>query len=252
MINFFVVSIFPEIIECYTKFGILSKAIKQGFVSVHTVNPRNFYEKVDDTAYGGFPGMVLKPEPIVAAYEHVLSITSQKPFVIKPEPWGKTINQHILNNLKNKKNIIILCGRYEGMDKRIDNIVDLDISIGDFILSSGELVALSIIDGITRLLEGVLSDKESLEQDSFSNKWLGYPVYTRPEEFKGHKIPWVLKTGNHKLIELWSLWERIELTVKLRPDLIPKKITNIEKLFLEAIKTNLSFEEILGWNKKLV
>lgn len=252
MINFFVVSIFPEIIECYTKFGILSKAIKQGSVSVHALNPRNFYEKVDDTAYGGFPGMVLKPEPIVAAYEHVLSIASEKPFVIKPEPWGKTINQRMLNNLKDKKNIIILCGRYEGMDKRVDNIVDLDVSIGDFILSSGELVALSIIDGIARLLEGVLSDKESLEQDSFSNKWLGYPVYTRPEEFKGYKIPWVLKTGNHKLIELWSLWERIELTIRLRPDLIPKKLTSIEELFLKAIKTNLSFEEMLGWNKKLL
>ncbi len=251
MINFFVVSIFPEIIDCYTKFGILSKAIKQGIVKVHTLNPRNFHEKVDDTAYGGFPGMVLKPEPILASYRHILSITKEKPFVIKPEPWGKRIDQNILNYLKNKKNIIILCGRYEGMDKRIDTIVDLDLSVGDFILSSGEIVALSIIDGVSRLLEGVLSDSESLKQDSFSNRWLGYPVYTRPENFEGYRIPWVLKTGNHKLIELWSLWERIELTFKSRPDLIPKDLTELENLFLKAIKSNLSFEEVIQWHKKI-
>ncbi len=250
MINFFVVSIFPEIIECYTKFGVLSKAIKQGIVKVNTVNPRSFYEKVDDTAYGGFPGMVLKPEPIMASYRHILSITEEKPFVIKPEPWGKRIDQSVFNDLKDKKNIIIFCGRYEGMDKRIDQIVDLDVSLGDFVLSSGEIVALTIIDGVSRLLEGVLSDRESLRQDSFSNKWLGYPVYTRPEEFEGHRIPWVLKTGDHKLIELWSLWERIELTLKSRPDLIPKNMSPLEELFLKAIKSNISFEEILLWNKK--
>lgn len=247
MIEFFVVSAFPDIINCYTKFGVLSKAIKQGLVKVSAVNPRDFYEKIDDAAYGGFPGMVLKPEPILASYEHILSITKEKPFVIKPEPWGKTIDQNLLFQLKAKKHIIILCGRYEGMDKRVDSMVDLDVSLGDFILSGGELVALTIIDGVSRLLEGVLSDEESLKQDSFSNRWLGYPVYTRPEDIKSHKIPWVLKTGNHRLINLWSLWERIELTFKKRPDLIPKDLTQTETLFLKAIKSNLSFEEMLMW-----
>ncbi len=251
MIDFYVISIFPQIIECYTNYGVLSKAIKKGVVKVNTVNPRDFHEKVDDIAYGGFPGMVLKPEPIFDAYKYILSKLEEKPLVIKGEPWGKKLNQNLLYQLKDKKNIIILCGRYEGMDERINSIVDLEVSLGDFILSGGEILALSIIDGVSRLLEGVLSDKESINQDSFSNRWLGYPIYTRPEDYEGYKIPWVLKTGNHKLIELWSLWERIKLTLKKRPDLIPADLNDIESLFLKAIKQNLSFEEIIFWKKKL-
>lgn len=251
MINFYIVSIFPQIIECYTSYGILSKAIKKGIVKVEPINPRDFCEKVDDVAYGGFPGMVLKPEPIFKAYHHILSKTKEKPFVIKTEPWGEKLNQTLISELKHHKSIIILCGRYEGMDHRTNKIVDLSISIGDFVLSGGELVALSIVDGVSRLLEGVLSDKQSIAEDSFTNRWLGYPVYTRPEVFEKEPIPWVLKTGNHELINWWSLWERISLTVKKRPDMIPKHLNEIENLFLKAVKLNLAFEEILAWKNKL-
>lgn len=247
MINFYVISIFPEIINTYGKYGILSKAIKQNIVKLNTINPRDFYEKVDDVAYGGFPGMVLKPEPIYEAYKHVLSLTKTKPFVIKPEPWGKKLDQNLVKDIAMHEHILIICGRYEGIDERVNRIVDLEISLGDFILSGGEVVALSIIDAVSRLLEGVLSDENSLKEDSFTNKWLGYPVYTRPECYEGMCVPWVLKTGDHKLIKLWSLYERISLTLKKRPDIIPKHLTDLEYDIITYIECNLSFEEIAFW-----
>ncbi len=251
MINFYVVSIFPEIINIYTKYGILSKAIKQNVVKVNTINPRDFYEKVDDVAYGGFPGMVLKPEPIYEAYAHILYLTGKKPFVIKPEPWGKKIDQSLIRDIAKHENIVILCGRYEGIDERVNRLVDLEVSIGDFILSGGEIVSLSIIDAVSRLLEGVLSDENSLKEDSFTNRWLGYPVYTRPECYEDMCIPWILKTGDHNLIKLWALWERINLTLKKKTSAIPGCVTDIEYDIIKSIELNLSFEEMAFWKKIL-
>ena len=247
-LSFFVLTIFPKIVECYTEYGIVSQAIKKGKLRVEAVDLRSFAPKgqVDDVPYGGFPGMVLKPEPIFEAYEYVVK-KHGRPYVLITEPWGRMINQEYLLKLLKKERVMIICGRYEGVDERVKAIVDEEVSLGDFILSGGELVALSIIDGVARLIPGVLNEPQSLEEDSFSNRWLGYPVYTRPREYKGMKVPEELLSGHHKIIELWKLWHRIENTIKKRPDRVPKDLTDLEKDILNSILSGLSFRE---WLKK--
>ena len=249
MLRFFVATIFPQIIECYTSYGIVHQAIKKGLAEVHPLNLRNFADnprEVDDEPYGGFPGMVLKPEPIFRAYDFVVE-NFGKPYVVIAEPWGERITQNTFRELKEKENIFIICGRYEGVDERVKSIVDKEVSLGDFILSGGELPALVLIDGTVRLLEGVLSEPQSLEEDSFSKRWLGNPVYTRPREYRGMKVPQVLLSGDHKLVELWKLFKKLEQTFKKRPDLIPPEgeLSEIEKLILDSIKNGLSFDDFL-------
>ena len=255
-LRFFVATIFPQIVECYTSYGIVNQAIKKGLAEVHPLNLRNFSDnprEVDDEPYGGVPGMVLKPEPIFRAYDFVVE-NFGKPFVVITEPWGERITQNTFEELKDKQNIFIICGRYEGVDERVKSIVDKEVSLGDFILSGGELPALVLIDGTVRLLEGVLSEPQSLVEDSFSQKWLGYPVYTRPPVYRGMEVPEVLRSGNHKLIELWKLFERIKQTVLKRPDLIPPEsdLSDLEKLMLKYIKEGKTFEEFLRAEEKLL
>ncbi len=243
MIEFHILTIFPEIIECYTRFGIVKQAIKKGLVRVNAVDIRNFAKKgqVDDEAYGGVPGMVLKPEPIFEAFESLA--LKNKPFVLLTEPWGEKITQPLLDELSRKENIVIICGRYEGVDERVKTLVDMEVSLGDFILSGGELVALSVVDGVSRLIEGVLGDPKSLEEDSFSGRWLGYPVYTRPREYKGMSVPEELLSGNHKLIQLWTLWHRIGSTLRKRPNMIPEDLEPLEREILESIRAGKSFRD---------
>jgi tRNA (guanine37-N1)-methyltransferase len=253
-LRFFVATIFPQIVECYCSYGIVAQAIKKGLVEVHPLNLRNFADnprEVDDEPYGGVPGMVLKPEPIFRAYDFVVE-NFGKPFVVITEPWGEPIRQETFEQLKEKENVFIICGRYEGVDERVKSIVDKELSLGDFILSGGELPALVLIDGTTRLVEGVLSEPKSLEEDSFSKGWLGYPVYTRPVEYRGMVVPQVLRSGNHKLVELFNLFERIRLTVSKRPDLVPpeEKLSEVERLILKAVRENLDFETFLERNRK--
>ncbi|HIP86773.1 MAG TPA: tRNA (guanosine(37)-N1)-methyltransferase TrmD [Aquifex sp.] len=255
-LRFFVATIFPQIIDCYTSYGIVGQAIKKGVVEVHPLDLRKFCDnprEVDDTPYGGFPGMVLKPQPFFRIYDYIKT-SYGKPFVVITEPWGERITQKTFRELKEKDNILILCGRYEGVDERVKTWIDKELSLGDFILSGGELPALVLIDGTTRLVEGVLSEPQSLEEDSFSQRWLGYPVYTRPREFKGLKVPEVLLSGNHKLVELWKLYKRIEQTFKKRPDLVPPQgeLSPLEKLILEYVKKGKTFEEFIEENKKLL
>lgn len=245
-LSFFVLTIFPKIIECYTDYGIVRQAIKKGKLKVEAIDLRSFAPKgqVDDVAYGGFPGMVLKPEPIFQAYDYIVE-NYGKPYVLITEPWGRVVDQEFLKELSKKEKIMVICGRYEGVDERVKTIVDEEVSLGDFILSGGELVALTLIDGVSRLLPEVLSEPQSLEEDSFSNRWLGYPVYTRPREYRGMKVPKELLSGHHKVIELWKLWHRIENTLKKRPDRIPKDLTDLEKDVLNSILSGLSFREWL-------
>ena len=256
MLRFFVATIFPQIIDCYTSYGIVSKAIKRGLVEVHALNLRNFADnprEVDDVPYGGFPGMVLKPEPIFRAYDYVVE-NFGKPYTVITEPWGERITQKTFEELKEKEKIFIICGRYEGVDERVKTLVDKELSLGDFILSGGELPALVLIDGTTRLVEGVLSEPQSLKEDSFSKRWLGYPVYTRPPVYRGWEVPKVLRSGNHKLIELWKLFKSIEQTLKKRPDLVPpeEELSELEKLILDYVKKGKTFEEFLEENPKAV
>ncbi len=244
MVQFFVLTIFPRIIECYCDYGIVRQAVRKGKVKVEAVDLRRFAPKgqVDDVPFGGLPGMVLKPEPIFNAYESVVKRCG-KPYVLITEPWGRRIDQNYVRELLGRDKIMIVCGRYEGVDERVKSIVDEEISIGDLILSGGEIVALTLIDAVSRLIPGVLSEPQSLEEDSYQGRWLGYPVYTRPREFRGMKVPGVLLSGNHELIELWKLWHRIENTFKKRPDLIPEDLSQIEREILDNIKKGVSFEE---------
>ncbi|SHK22159.1 tRNA (guanosine(37)-N1)-methyltransferase TrmD [Thermocrinis minervae] len=243
--NFFVFTIFPNIIECYCQYGIVHQAIKKGLVYVEAVDLRKYADKgkVDDEAYGGFPGMVLKPEPIFRAYREVKEKHPDLYFV-SLQPWGRVLKQEVFYELLKRRTIGILCGRYEGVDERVNVLVDEEISLGDYVLAGGELGALILIEGITRLIPGVLSEPKSLEEDSF-RRWLGYPVYTRPAEVEGLKVPEVLLSGNHKVLELWKLWHSIERTYRKRPDLIPKDLTPLEESMLKAIESGLSFEEWL-------
>ncbi len=246
MLRFYVLTIFPCIVECYCDYGIVRQAIKKGKVSVEALDLRGFAPKgkVDDEAYGGVPGMVLKPEPIFRAYEHLLE-RGAKPYVLITEPWGRRIDQGFVRDLLEKEEVLIICGRYEGVDERVKSIVNEEVSLGELVLSGGEIVALAIIDAVSRLVPGVLGEPKSIEEDSYQGRWLGYPVYTRPREFRGMEVPRVLLSGNHKVIELWKLWGRIENTLKKRPDMVPKDLDPLEEDMLRSIRRGISFEEWL-------
>ncbi|MEZ0361771.1 MAG: tRNA (guanosine(37)-N1)-methyltransferase TrmD [Hydrogenobacter sp.] len=241
--KFFVFTLFPQVIQGYAQYGVIKQAIKKGSLELHVVNLREYAikRKVDDEAYGGVPGMVIKPEPVFCAYR---SITQNygKPHTIIPQPWGKRLVQQDFERLSRKESIAIICGRYEGLDERTSVLADEELSLGDFVLSGGEIFALALLEGVARLLPGVLSQPESLLSDSF-RRWMGYPVYTRPPEYEGMKVPDVLLSGNHKLIELWRLWHSIERTLKYRPDLIPDDLTPMEKDIVENIKKGTKFED---------
>lgn len=247
--NIFILTIFPEYFECFKKYGIVNKAIKNNLINIQTVDLRNFttdkHKTVDDVVYGGGPGMLLKPEPIFKAYNHIKNIVG-KPYTIITEPWGRKLNQDVTKELSQQKNLLIICGRYEGVDERVKTLVDEEISIGDYILSGGEPAALVIMDSVIRLLPGALSDKESLEVDSFSDGLLGYPNYTRPADFEGLKVPEVLLSGNHKLINLWRRFQQLKRTYTKRPDLLEKANLSIEdKKMLKYIIEGKDFEDFI-------
>ncbi len=243
--KFFILTIFPQIIQCYAEYGIVRQAIKKGLLELHTVDIRDFAHKrqVDDTAYGGHPGMVIKPEPVFKAYEYVVEKFG-KPYTIIPQPWGRRLTQEDLDRLSALDNLAVICGRYEGLDERASTLADEELSLGDFVLAGGELFALVLLEGVARLLPGVLSEPESLKRDSF-RRWLGAPVYTRPADFREMKVPEVLLSGNHELIRLWELWHSIERTLKLRPDFVPKRLYPLEESMLSAIMKGKSFEKWL-------
>ncbi|MCW4572732.1 tRNA (guanosine(37)-N1)-methyltransferase TrmD [Venenivibrio stagnispumantis] len=235
--KFYIISIFPEFFECFKNVGIVSRAIKSNKVSIEIINPRDFatdkHKTVDDVVYGGGPGMLLKPEPIFKAFDYIKE-KGALPYTLITEPWGKRFNQDYAKFLSEKKEIAIICGRYEGVDERVKTLVDDEISIGDFILSGGEPAAIVIMDAVIRLIPGALSEEESLKVDSFSDGLLGYPNYTRPAEFRGMKVPQILLSGNHKLISLWRRWQQLKRTKEKRPDLLQKaNLSDLDKKMLE-------------------
>ncbi len=251
MKKFHVFTIFPQFFEGFINTGIVSRAVKNDIVQINAVNLRDYatdkHKTVDDVVYGGGPGMLLKPEPIFRAYEEVLKIS--KPYVLITEPWGRKFDQKFAQELSQKDEILIICGRYEGVDERVKNIVDEEVSIGDFVLSGGEPAALVIMDAIIRLIPGVVGDSDSLRADSFSDGLVGYPNYTRPPVFKGMEVPKILRSGNHKLIEVWRRWKQIENSLKKRPELLKKaKLSETDKKILQYIKENRSFDDFLKDN----
>jgi tRNA (guanine37-N1)-methyltransferase len=223
-------------------FSLLKKAQEKGLLSINLHDIRNWAEDkhkmTDDAPYGGGCGMVMKVEPVEKALVAV-KISTENSLVVLMTPQGETFNQTIAAELAGKKQVVIICGRYEGVDERIrEHLADREISIGDYILTGGELSALVLIDAVSRLIPGVLGNEESIVRESFSSGLLEYPQYTRPAEYKGWKVPDVLVSGNHAEIELWRKNESLQRTYKRRPDLLAKtNLSGEEKINLEKIKT---------------
>jgi tRNA (guanine37-N1)-methyltransferase len=245
VIRFDVLSIFPEMLISPLSFSLLKKAQEKGLLTINLHDIRNWTEDkhkmTDDAPYGGGCGMVMKVEPVEKALAAVKSSTDDS-IVVLMTPQGETFNQTIATELAGKKQVVIICGRYEGVDERIrKHLTDREISIGDYILTGGELSALVLIDAVSRLVPGVLGNEESTVSESFSHGLLEYPQYTRPAEYKGWKVPDVVVSGNHAEIELWRKNESLKRTYQRRPDLLakinlsPQDERNLEKIKLEDI-----------------
>ena len=221
-------TLFPEIFNSYFGESIMKRAIEKGIIEVFVYNIRDFsankHKKVDDYPFGGGAGMLMTPQPIYDTYKHRVDTHNiENPRVIYLTPKGKTLKQGIVKGFSKEEDIILLCGHYEGIDQRIiDLIVTDEISIGDYVLTGGELPALILVDAIARLIPGVLNQNESFEDESFENDLLEYPHYTRPREFMGLNVPDVLLSGNHQKIEAWRKEQAIEITKKRRKDLYKK------------------------------
>ena len=220
--KFDILTLFPEMFESI-KQSIIGKAIEKNLIEINLVNIRDFskdkHKKVDDTPYGGGAGMVLRPDVVYDAYQ---SVKSDNTKVIYLSPKGKTLNQEKVKELAKENHIILLCGHYEGIDQRVlDEIVDEEISIGDYVLTGGEIPAMVLIDSVSRYVDGVIT-KESVEEESFSNGLLEYPQYTRPEIFLDKKVPEILLSGHHENIRKWREDEALKITRQNRPDLLKK------------------------------
>ena len=220
--RFDVMTLFPEMIENYCSFSILKRAVESGVISVNTINPRDFtldkHKKVDDTPYGGGAGMVLMAQPYVDAYESIKQ--GENTITVMLSPQGQPLTDSVVNELAKYDQIILMCGHYEGFDERIRDIIKpREISLGDFVLTGGELPALCLIDAVSRKVEGTLGKIESADEDSFSNGLLEYPHYTKPREYRGLKVPEVLLNGNHKEITNFRFEQSLERTKVKRPDL---------------------------------
>lgn len=217
-----ILTLFPKMFEGFLSESIIKRAIEQKKVEINVIDFRKFstdpHKRVDDYPYGGGAGMVLMPEPIFNAIDH---LKKENTIVILCTPQGKLYNQKLAYNLTKEKHLIIICGHYEGFDERIRMLADIEISMGDFVLTGGEIPSMAITDSIVRLLDGVISEDSHLN-DSFNNNLLDYPVYTKPQDFRGMKVPEVLLSGHHKNIEIWRLEEQIKRTKLRRPDLLKK------------------------------
>ena len=223
----YIITPFPDSIKTLIDNNIASQGLKKGHLSIEIVNLRDFttdnYKKIDDEPYGGGSGMVMMCEPLFGAIEYCISKSEKKPKIIFPSPKGKVLNHSLSSNLSTESSLIFICGHYKGVDERvIEKYVDFEISIGDFIISNGELSTMIIFDSIVRLVPGVLNDINSALTDSFVDDLLDAPYFTRPSEIDGLKVPDVLLSGDHKAIEKWRNDKKFELTKERRPDLLEK------------------------------
>lgn len=241
MKSFYVLTLFPEMIDAALSHSIIGRAVNEGIINVEAVNIRDFskdkHRHVDDYPYGGGAGMVMQPQPIYDAYKSIEE-KAGKARVVYMSPQGKRFNQKIAEELSKEESIILLCGHYEGVDERIiEEIVTDEISIGDFVLTGGELAAAAIIDAVSRLVPGVLNKEESHEIESFSDGLLEYPQYTRPPVFMGREVPEVLLSGHHANIDKWRREQSIIRTYQKRPDMLDEAVlTAKERKFLDSIK----------------
>lgn len=241
--NFLFITLFPEQIEQAASHSIIKRATDKGLVNISCINPRDFttdkHRTVDDSPFGGGAGMVLKPEPMVAA---IRKAKEQLPDarVIAMCPGGRTLKQDIVEEYARcGQDLIFVCGHYEGFDERIFNWVDEKLSIGDYVLTGGEMPALIVMDAVARFIPGVLGKMASAEEDSFSTGLLEYPQYTRPVDFEGLVVPEVLRNGNHALINKWRRKQSLKATYLLRPELLPQKMDKEDRKLLAEIKAEL-------------
>jgi len=236
--KFYVLTLFPEMIQNGFQTSITGRAMERGLLSMETVNIRDFsvnkHNRVDDYPYGGGAGMVMQAEPVYLAYQSIVSRMENSPRVLYMTPQGKVFHQQMAEQLSHEKELIFLCGHYEGIDERVlEKIVTDEVSIGDYVLTGGELPALVIMDAISRLLDGVLHNEESAEFDSFSHHLLEYPQYSRPEEWRGEKVPPILLSGHHANVEKWRREQSLIRTKERRPDLLENaELSEKDKIFL--------------------
>ena len=247
--NFHVLTLFPEMIEQGMHTSIIGRAIAGGYLSIDAINIRDYalnkHQKLDDYPYGGGAGMLMQAEPVYLAYESVQKKLGYRPRVVYLTPQGEVFHQTMAKELAKEKDLVFLCGHYEGIDERVlDEIVTDYVSIGDYVLTGGELPAMVMMDSISRMVPGVLSNQESGETESFAENLLEYPQYSRPEEWHGQKVPPVLLSGHHANIEAWRREQSILRTAKRRPDLLKKAdLTNKEWNYVRQLRKQWKEEE---------
>jgi tRNA (guanine37-N1)-methyltransferase len=239
--DFHIITLFPEMFAALN-YGVTGRAIQRTILNIHCINPRDFtddrYHSVDDRPYGGGPGMVMLAPPLQKAIHHAKQQSGNNTKVLYLSPQGRKFDHPAAKHFSAQKNLILLCGRYEGIDERLIEIeVDEEWSIGDFVLSGGEFATMAMIDAIARLLPGTLGDQESANEDSFSQGILDFPHYTRPKEFANRPVPDVLLRGNHEMIRRWRLRQALLRTWEKRPDLLEtRQLTNEQITVLNDIK----------------
>ncbi len=237
-----IMTLFPEMCENVLSSSVLGRARENGYVDIRCHNIRDFtldkHKRVDDSPYGGGMGMIMQTQPIDSCFEHICEETGTRPHLIYMSPQGSVLTQDKVKELSKMKNIVLLCGHYEGVDERIiEEIVDEEISVGDYVLTGGELPALIVADSVARMLPGVLSDTESFEDESHYSGLLEYPQYTRPFEWKSRKVPEVLLSGHHANIEKWRREKSLQRTLKKRPDMIEKApLSKKDREFLKKLE----------------
>lgn len=242
--NFHVLTLFPEMIEQGMNTSIIGRAIAGGYLSVDAINIRDYafnkHQKVDDYPYGGGAGMLMQAEPVYLAYQSIEEKIGYRPRVVYLTPQGSVFNQTMARDFAKEQDLVFLCGHYEGIDERVlEEVVTDFVSIGDYVLTGGELPAMVMMDTVSRMVPGVLSNQESGETESFAGNLLEYPQYSRPEEWHGKKVPPVLLSGHHANIEAWRREQSILRTAKNRPDLLKK-----------ADLTNKEWNQIRQWKKQ--
>ena len=242
--NFHILTLFPEMIEQGMHTSIIGRAIAGGYLSINAVNIRDYafnkHQKVDDYPYGGGAGMLMQAEPVYLSYEAIKEKIGYRPRVVYLTPQGKVFHQEMAKELAKERDLVFLCGHYEGIDERVlDEIVTDYVSIGDYVLTGGELPAMVMMDSISRMVPGVLSNQESGETESFAGNLLECPQYSRPEEWHGQKVPPVLLSGHHANIEAWRREQSVMRTAKRRPDLLKK-----------ADLTNKEWSQVRQWKKE--
>ena len=247
--NFHVLTLFPEMIENGMNTSITGRAITKGLLTLEAVNIRDYafnkHQKVDDYTYGGGAGMLMQAEPFYLAYEAITNRTAKKPRVVYLTPQGQVFNQAMAREMAQEEDLVFLCGHYEGIDERVlEEIVTDYVSIGDYVLTGGELPAMVMMDSISRMVPGVLNNQESGETESFAGNLLEYPQYSRPEEWHDKKVPEVLMSGHHANIEKWRREQSIYRTAKRRPDLLKKAdLTNKEWNYVRQLRKQWKEEE---------